>query len=243
METLHELNRLLERINGIFELTYKEKMDECDEAIKYLNYLFVLTDIAQDIMLEGQSGIPYYVCSLSLRTYLEFLVNLFQGAYHSAARALRWLYEANLAGAAACIKPSLLSGEFIEVEMDLDKFELWLALLDERRTEFPRKRIFEGLGLPAEKLQELFSDLCKYVHISRKSLDEKLTWPNLQYIPEKSDEILTLARKTVDLILWLECKMLLQYNDRTKEALKKLSKDIGALASKVPGTAELIYSL
>lgn len=243
METLQEVNHLLRRINGIFKLTYKEKMDQCDEAIKYLTLLFSLTDIAEDIMLEGQSEIPYYICSLSLRTYLEFLVNLFQGAYHSAARALRWLYEANLAGAAACVKPSLLDDKFIEGGMDLDKFESWLASFDGRRKVFSRKRICEGLGLSEEKLEELYSNLCKYVHISRKSIDAKLTWPNLQYLPEKFDEILALARKTMDLIFLLECKMLLQYNDRTKEAIKKLSEDVGALASKVPETTNLINNL
>ena len=130
---------------GIMKLTHREKKGECDEVISFLWHLFDITDIGQDIYLAGQAGIPYYICSLTLRVYLEFQANLFQGAYHSAGRSLRWLYEANLAGATACIKPALLDSEFKgKNTMDLDEFEEWLTLCDKGERMLYRKQIFEA---------------------------------------------------------------------------------------------------
>jgi len=39
-------------------------------------------------------------------------IDMYGGAYHSAGRSLRWLYEANLAGATACFNPSLLDNQY-----------------------------------------------------------------------------------------------------------------------------------
>jgi len=92
----------------------KRKKDKCNILLRFLLHLCVIADIGEDIFSAGQAEIPYFVCSLTLRAYLEILINLFQGAYHSVARALRWLYETNLAGAVACIDPSLLDKEYYE---------------------------------------------------------------------------------------------------------------------------------
>ena len=240
----HEFDKLSNRAMNIMKLTHREKKSEGDEVIGFLWPLFDITDIGEDIWRAGQAGIPYYICSLTLRVYLEFQANLFQGAYHSAGRSLRWLYEANLAGATACISPALLDSEFEgEETMDLDAFEEWLTLCDRRERILHRTQIFEAWGLPVRDLQELYSDLCKYIHISKKSFDKELTWPNLQFIPEKFDEIFALSRRTTDLVLWLECKMLLQFNEGTEGALRGVHKNLSALASRIPMTMELLSSL
>lgn len=238
-----EFNHVFKRTIGIIKLTYREKRDECDEVLSFLWHLFDMADLGEDIYLAGQAGIPYYICSLSLRIYLEFQANLFQGAYHSAGRSLRWLYEANLAGATACINPSLLDNRLKGKKVDLDEFEEWLTLCDKRERMLYRRQIFEAWELPFEELQELYSDLCKYIHISKRSFDIKLTWPNIQYLPEKFDEIFALTRKTLDFVLWLECKMLLQFNKGTKGALRKVHKNLSALTSSVPMTMDLLSSL
>jgi len=70
-----------------------------------------------------------------------------------------------------------------------------------------------------------------------------MTWPNPQYLPEKFDEVFAISMKTIDLIFWLECKMLLQFNEGTKEALRKLCKDLSTLTSSIPMTMDLLSSL
>ena len=246
MDPEREFNHLYERISNIMKLTYEEKRNECDRVLSFLLPLFIVTDISQDIFLTKQADIPFYISSLTLRAYLEFLINLLQGAYHSAARSLRWLYEINLAGTAACVDPSLLDPRFSGEKMNLDEFKEWLRQYDNRVKTLNRQRIFEAFKVSEEKRQELdglYRDLCKYVHISERSFDKKMTWPNPQYLPEKFDEVFAISMKTIDLIFWLECKMLLQFNEGTKEALRKLCKDLSTLTSSIPMTMDLLSSL
>jgi len=130
--------------------------------------------------------------------------------------------------------------------MNLDEFKEWLRQYDNRVKTLNRQRIFEAFKVSEEKRQELdglYRDLCKYVHISERSFDEKMTWPNPQYLPEKFDEVFAISMKTIDLIFWLECKMLLQFNEGTKEALRTLCKDLSTLASSIPMTMDLLSSL
>ncbi len=47
----------------------------------------------------------------------------------------------------------------------------------------------------------------------------------------------------MDLVLWLECKMLLQFNEGTEGSLRGVQKNLSALASSVPMTMELLFSL
>jgi len=238
-----EFEQVFENIKGILKVTYKEKRDECKKLFNFLGHLFVLTDIGEDIYRVEGDGIPFYISALTVRTYLEFLANLLQGAYHSAGRSLRWLYEANLAGATACIDPSLLDDQFKgKKSITLDEFEKWLALYDKRERKLKRSNIFKALKLPKDELQNLYSDLCKYSHISKTSFDKKLIWPKLQYIPEKFDEILGLTWKTLDLVLWLECNVLLRY-EGTERAFRDFLKYLGALTSYIPMTAELLFNL
>lgn len=232
------------RIAGIIKLTFEQRRDECKEVFNFLDNLFVITDIGEDIFRVDGAAIPYYICALTARTYLEFQASLLQGAYHSAGRSLRWLYEANLAGATACIDPSLLDNQFSHRKtISLDEFEEWLKLYDKNKRKLNRPKIFEAFGLPVGELQNLYSDLCKYSHVSKISFDKKLDWPNLQYIPEKFDEMFALTRKTLDFILWLECNMLLCYDEETKEALEKFLKNYGPLASYIPMTTKLLSNL
>lgn len=69
---------------------------------------------------------------------------MYGGAYHSAGRSLRWLYEANLAGATACFNPSLLDNQYKGKKIDLDEFEKWLTLYDKRERMLYRKQISEA---------------------------------------------------------------------------------------------------
>lgn len=246
MRPKQEFNHLHERISGIMKLTYEEKRSQCERVLNFLLPLFVITDISQDILLKEQAEIPFYICSLTVRAYIEFSINLFQGAYHSATRSLRWLYEINLAGAAACVNPSLLDEQRGEKKMNLNSFKKWIMQYDNNQKKLNRQRIIESFEISEERqreLQKLYQDLCKYVHISKMSFDEEMTWPNIQYIPEKFDETFAIAMKTIDLILWLECKILLQFNRGTKEALKNLRYDLNSLASSIPMTMSLLSIL
>jgi hypothetical protein len=234
-----EFNYLHERISGIMKLTYEEKRSQCERVLNFLLPLFVMADIGQDIQLAGQAEIPFYICSLTVRTYLEFSINLFQGAYYSAARSLRWLYEISLAGATACINPSLLDEQFKREKMNLSIFKQWLMQYDNKQKRLNRRKIFKSFEISEERqneLEELYRDLCKYVHISERSFNEEMTWPNVQYIPEKFEEIFAIGMKTIDLIFWLECKMLLQFNRGTKEALRNLREYLNSIASSIPMT-------
>lgn len=153
-----EFERTFERVTGITKLTYREKRDECDEIFRFLTDLLLMSDMGELIYREEGAGIPYYISALTVRTYLEFQANLFQGAYHSAGRSLRWLYEANLVGATACIEPSLLAEQFRGKEsIKLNEFEKWLSLYDKRR-RLERSKILEALGLPREEYKKLYSD-------------------------------------------------------------------------------------
>ena len=201
-------------------------------------------DIAEDIFRAEQATLPYYVCHLTLRIFLELQASLFQGSYHSAARSLRWLYEANLAGATACINPFLIDERYKgQKELSLEKFEKWLDLYDRQEIRLLRKRILEAFGLPTKDLDDHYSVLCKYMHISKLSFDKKLDFPKLQYIPEEFDKMFELTIKTLDLVLWMQSKMLLCYNDETAGALKGFLKDWESINEYIPLTVSLLSGL
>ena len=240
---MSELETELKYMINVTGLTFEEKKDACEEIIDFLNRLFVMGDIAQDIYMTEKVGLPYYVCSLTVRSFLELQANLFQGAYHSAGRTLRWLYESNVAGATACISPSLLDERHKEsTSMNLKEFENWLDQYDKREQKLKRTKIFNFFGLPSADLSKLYSDLCKYVHVSKVSFDKELDWPKLQYIEGKFDEILNLTKKTLDLVFWMESKMLLHFDGETSKALKHFLEDSESLNEYIPFTISLISS-
>jgi len=239
-----ELERELRFITNVIKLTYEEKEHECEEIIAFFHRLCLMGDIAEDIYITERVQLPYYVCTLTIRNFLELQANLFQGAYQSAGRTLRWLYEANLTGATACINPSLLDGNFKEsTSIKLDEFENWLDRYDKQEVRLMRKQIFDSFGLPSDDLNNLYSDLCKYIHVSKVSFDKRLDWPKLQYIQEKFDEVFELMKKTLDLVFWMESRMLLCYDRETSKALKGFLEDSDFLNQYIPLTVSLISSL
>ena len=241
---MSELERELRFMTNVVKLTYKEKQNECQAIIDFFHRFCLMSDIAEDIYRVEEVGLPHYVCILTLRIFLELQANLFQGAYHSAGRSLRWLYETNVAGATACINPSLLDERYSNsTSLDLDEFEDWLDRYDKQDVRLKRKQIFVSFGLPADELSKLYSDLCKYVHVSKASFDKGLDWPKLQYISEKFDKIFEFTKKTLDLVLWMESKMLLCYDRGTSKALKGVLEDLAYLNQYVPLTVSLISSL
>jgi hypothetical protein len=168
---------------------------------------------------------------------------LLEGAYHSAARSLRWIYEANLVGATSCINPALLGNQInVTAPMELEEFEALLGRID-AGVKIDRRKIFEDFSLPTNDLQKLYSDLCKCVHLSIVSFDKTLDFPNLQYVPEKFDEIFPTIVKTLDLVFWMESKMCLCYDGGTSEALRYYLKDHDGLNKYVPMTISLISNL
>jgi hypothetical protein len=187
---------------------------------------------------------PYFVCQLSLRSFLEVQASLFSGAYHSAGRTLRWLYEANLAGAAACVNASLLDNAYSGVaNLSSDEFVDWLDRYDNREVQLGRKNIFDFCGLTAEPLNVLYADLCKYSHISKMSFDREETHPNLQYLENRFDETFGVMAKTLDFILLMESKMLLCWNHGTVGALKTLFNAKDPLNKHFPMTTTLIAGI
>lgn len=206
-----------------------------------------MADIANDIYRAEGVSVPYYVCQLTLRNFLEMQACLLEGAYHSAARSLRWLYEVNVIGATAIIEPSLLDNRYpSKSRLDLAKFEVLLERCDTGEVKIgrgKRKRIFDNFSLPSADLASLYSSLCKYIHLSKLSFDKKLDFPNLQYISEKFDDIFKLIVLTLDLVFWMQSKMCLCFNSGTAKALKYFLKDTDRLNVHIPMTVSLISSL
>jgi len=66
---------------------------------------------------------------------------------------------------------------------------------------------------------------------------------NYSIFQKNSDEIFELLKKTLDLVFWMESKMLLYYNVETSKALKWFLKDSGSLNRYVPLIVSLISSL
>lgn len=135
-----------------------------------------MADIASNIYQDEGVSVPYYVCSLTLRNYFEIQACLLEGAYHSAARSLRWLFEVNVVGTTSCVDASLLDPQYSPGPIDLEEFEELLEKVDEEKlriTRGTRKKIFDQFSLPSDDLALLYSDLCKYVHLSQISFDKK----------------------------------------------------------------------
>jgi hypothetical protein len=244
---LSQFTREYRRIDGTIKVTYREKTIECLTIFDFFQRFCVLADISADIFRVEGNKIPYYVGSLTLRNYLEMQACLLEGAYHSAARSLRWLFEMNVVGATACVNPSLLDEQFgSKAPTDQEEFERLLERCDTEEITIgrgKRKRIFGEFSLPSEDLSLLYADLCKYVHLSKISFDKSLTWPNLQYIPEKFDEVFHFALRTIDLVLWMESKMCLCFDKGTTQALRYFLKNHDGLNQFIPITIKLISSL
>lgn len=233
-----------EFINRVMRLTINQKREKCQIVVNFFYRLCDTTDIAEHILRAGQANLPYYVCILTLRIFLELQANLLQGAYHSAARSLRWLYETNIAGTTACISPYLLDrGYEGKSDLSTEEFEEWLDLYDRQEVRLIRKSILETFELPTEELDNLYSVLCKYIHVSKLSFDKELDFPKLQYISEKFDEMFELTIKTMDLVLWMQSRMLLRYKNGTAEALKGFLKNWGSINEYIPLTESLISNL
>ena len=243
---MNQFDREYDRIRGIIGLTYEQKRDDCDKIFDFFQRLCTMTDIAFSIFQSEGASIPYYVCSLTLRNYLEIQACLLEGAYPSAARSLRWLFEINVVGTTACVDASLLDTQNSSGPFDLEEFERLLEKVDEGKlkiTRGKRKEIFDQFSLPSDDLALLYSDLCKYVHLSQVSFDKTFVWPNLQYIPEKFDEIFQITLKTLDLIFWIESRMLLCFDKGTAQALKYFLRHDHGLNQYLPLTVSLISSL
>lgn len=233
-----------EFIDRVMRLTINQKREKCQIVVNFFYRLCDMTDIGEDILRVGQADLPYYVCILTLRIFLELQANLLQGAYHSAARSLRWLYETNIAGTTACVNPYLLDrGYEGKSDLSTEEFEKWLDLYDRQEVRLIRKPILETFELPTEKLDNLYSVLCKYIHVSKLSFDRALDFPKLQYISEKFDEMFELTMKTMDLVLWMQSRMLLRYKNGTAEALKGFLKNWGSINGYIPLTESLISNL
>lgn len=241
-----QFGREYDRIRGIIELTYGQKKDECGKIFDFFQRLCTMTDIAFEISQVEGVRVPYYVCALTLRNYFEIQACLLEGAYYSAARSLRWLFEINVVGTTACIDASLLDPQQSHGPIDLEEFEKLLEKVDEgklRITGATHRKIFDQFSLPSDDLALLYSDLCKYVHLSQISFDKALDWPNLQYIPEKFEEIFQITFRTLDLIFWMESRMLTCFDKSTAQALKYFLKDYDGLNQYLPMAVSLISSL
>jgi len=239
-----------ERIVGIPKLTYSEKSYECKSIFGFFVRLCIIGDITNEVIPYSKvesAEIPYYISHLTLRNHLEMQACILTGAYHSAARSLRWLFEMNVIGATACVKPVLLDYHLSATRgINLSAFEKFLERCDTGEVKIGKKKyqtIFDQFKLPSKDLLSLYSDLCKYVHPSKISFDKDLTWPNLQYIPEKFDEIFLFATKTLDLVFWMQSKMCLCFDGGIVQALKYFLKDDDGLNQYLPMTVLLLSSL
>jgi hypothetical protein len=226
------------------KLTSDQKASECQNTVDFFYRLCDMCDIAFDIWEVEREDLPYFVCSLSLRTFLEAQASLFEGAYNSAGRSLRWLYEENLAGTAACVNPCLLdTGYSTTGNLSSDEFVNWLDRYDNREVQLSRKKIFEFCDLDAGPLNQLYSDLCKYSHVSKMSFNREETHPNLQYIENRFDETFEIMAKTLDFILLMESKMLLCWNHGTIGALKIIFDERKPINENFPMARNLVRSL
>ncbi len=142
---MNQFDREYDRIRGIIGLTYKQKRDECDKIFAFFQRLCTMADVAFGILNYEGASIPYLVCSLTLRNYLEIQACLLEGAYPSAARSLQWLFEINGVGTAACVDASLLDPQYSSGPIDLEEFKRILGKVDEGKLRITRgKRKLES---------------------------------------------------------------------------------------------------
>lgn len=67
----NQFNHEYRRISGIIGLTYREKTIECENIFHIFQRLCTMVDLAADIFTVERARMPYYVCHLTLRNYLE----------------------------------------------------------------------------------------------------------------------------------------------------------------------------
>jgi len=146
--SIYRFENEIKQINNIMNYTYKFRKDKIDIIFDIFNRLCLLGDISEDIYRVDAIDLPFFITQLTVRTFLEFQACIFEGAYYSAGRTLRWLYETNLTGATARIHPILLDKSYSAIStLDLEQFEKYLEKYDEGVVKFNHNSILKFLTL------------------------------------------------------------------------------------------------
>ncbi|MDR0372145.1 MAG: hypothetical protein LBI79_01060 [Nitrososphaerota archaeon] len=227
------------------ELSKQEKRHECEVLHDFFVNQLEIAEQTYDIQSKavGVTGaeIPCHVVPLITRAYLEMEACLLEGAYHSAKRTLRWMHETSMIGTVACVNAKLLGvdskwlsekakwlNDPYDKTLSIQQFEEMLQAYDEHKLKFDSNVLYKQIGLSnhdRKKLYKLYSDLCKYVHLSRESFDLECRWSNLQFMPEQFDVTYDLVLRTMDFVFYMEsylCAFFNAENIKTKDALKAI---------------------
>lgn len=152
--------------------------------------------------------------SFLIPEWLSFMLCDYLGAYSSAARTLRWIYESALASAVATLDGSLLLGGTPK-SLTKSQFRKWLWKYDHQKmtnVSFPRKNALRVIGLPSmdqTRYIELYSTLCKFSHVSEKHFVHPEPIPDLVFNLKQFDAVSRYAYKTMDLAFFCVIKAIL----------------------------------
>ena len=142
--SINHINGDIKRIGNLMNLTFGEKQENCVEIEVFFNRFCEMHDISFDIWENEGDDLPYFMCSLSVKNFLEVQSSILSTAYNSVGQMLRWLYEANLAGAAGCINPSLLDTAYsCSQKLTGQQFSDWLSNYDDGKSKFREKKFWK----------------------------------------------------------------------------------------------------
>ncbi len=195
--------------DGLRRALYAYRPRDVTEQHALLGHLFLFGDL-----LEESRGVPKVLettaneISLLIPEWLAFMLCNFTGAYPTAARTLRWIFESGIASTAAVLDRSLLiENSHSKKPLSSHQFREWLRDYDNQRVSLgrtKRDRILERIGLTATEratARETFETLCKFVHISSRHFSY-IRVPDITMNLPNFNRISKLAYRTMDLVLY-----------------------------------------
>jgi len=207
-----EIRNSLRRLEGLTSQTLQQKWDEYCTMNCVFQHLCLLEDLGLDILRDRSRGkVVVHINRLVELTYLGFMYSMLFGDYFSSARSLRWIYEGGLAAFGASRDGEVLTGDHNDSGyLSIAKFERWMRDLDLRkpRAKFGptnRERILMLLGLSQEerdRYKGLYSDLCRYSHLSKISLRRDTLVPNLTIDLREFSRVYRMNVRTMDLYMF-----------------------------------------
>jgi hypothetical protein len=222
-------------MSGDFSLKKQNTQTFLEYQLRYYNHLYTgIIDIRPLVVIDQQNILHHIlllgdlfeppanpprilsITSLELsflvQEWLSFMLCNYVGAYSSASRTLRWIYESTLAATMALTNPSLLLCKPTSHPLTYEAFRSWLWKYDNRAVHFPRKESLKAIGLNLKeqlRYNGLYSMLCKYSHISAKHFSIPEPIPDLVFNLEDFDVVSRYAYRTMDLAFFCIVKSII----------------------------------
>ncbi len=209
----HDLNFIREQIQ---EALLNARTKQFIKLNCFPQHLFPFSDLASeylDIDKRKYKHVAILYCDIDLlyHEWSAIMLNLLSGAHSAAARTLRWILETTLGATVAVVDGSILDNSKPHAPLSVAGFQNWLRKYDSNNRQFRlhRDKILLTLGASQAELsdeQRLYSDLCKYSHLSETSFIKRVKsgWfdvgLNTNY--PLFDRVYVLALRTADYILF-----------------------------------------